>query len=57
MTPRPSCLKRLQRGVHRIGAAEHVADDVGAMQPRQHVLAVADLAVDHRHVLHGRRTA
>ena len=45
-------LEALQRGVHRIGAAEHVADDVGTMQPRQHVLAVADAAVDERHVLH-----
>ena len=53
MTPRPSCLKRSQRGVDRIGAAEHVADDVGAMQPRQHVLAVADAAVDEGHVLDG----
>ena len=44
-------LETLQRRMHRIGAAEHVADDVGAMQPRQHVLAVADLAVDDGHVM------
>ena len=35
----------------RIGAAEDIADDVGAMQPRQHVLAVADAAVNEGHVL------
>ena len=46
-------LEALQRGMHRIGAAEHVADDVGAMQPRQHVLAVADAAMHERHVMDG----
>ncbi len=33
-------------------AAEHVADDVGAVQPRRHVAAVADVAVDEGHVMH-----
>src|SRR5262249_58889749 len=32
-------LETLQRGVHRVGTTEHVADDVGAVQPRQHTLA------------------
>ena len=40
-----------QRAVDRLGAAEHVGNDVGAMQPRQHVLAVADSAVDEGHVI------
>src|SRR5262249_30279449 len=39
-------LEALQRGVDRISAAKHIADDVGAMQPRQHVLAVTDAAVN-----------
>ena len=46
-------LEALERGMHRVGAAEHVADDVGAMQPRRHVLAVADAAVHEGHVLDG----
>ena len=46
-------LEPLQGGVHRIGAAEDIADDIGAMQPRQHVPAVADAAVDEGHVLDG----
>ena len=45
-------LEAPQRRVHGLRAAEHVADDVGAMQARQHILAVADAAVDERHVLH-----
>ena len=44
-------LEALQRRMHRFCAAEHVADDVGAMQARQHVLAVADPAIDERHVM------
>jgi hypothetical protein len=36
----------------RLGAAEHVADHVGAVQPRRHALAVADVAVNERHVMH-----
>ncbi len=51
MTPAPSLLKRLQRRVDRLGAAEHVVDDVGAVEPRQHVAAVADAAVDEGHVM------
>ena len=35
----------------RLGAAKHVGDDVGAMQPRQHVPAVADAAMDEGHVV------
>ena len=41
-----------ERGVHGFCPAENVANDVGAMQARQHVLAVADAAVHERHVLH-----
>src|SRR5262245_2939178 len=44
-------LEALQRGVDRSSAAKYVADDVGAMQPRQYVLAVTDAAVDEGHVL------
>src|SRR5262247_1110580 len=46
-------LEPLQRQVDRICAAEHVADDVGAMQPRQHILAITDAAVDEGHMLDG----
>src|SRR5262249_58250485 len=46
-------LEALQRGWHPIGAAEDVADDVGAVQPRQHALAVADAAVHEGHVMDG----
>ena len=45
-------LEARQRGADRLGAAEHVADHVGAMQPRRHVLAVADVAIDEGHVMH-----
>src|SRR5262249_26296913 len=38
-------LEALQRGVDRICAAKHVADDVGAMQPRQYVPAITDAAI------------
>src|SRR5262245_10185719 len=44
-------LEEQQRGVDRISAARYVADDVGAMQPRQYVLAVTDAAIDDGHVL------
>src|SRR5262249_58608203 len=44
-------LEALQCRVHRMGAAEDIADDVGAMQPRQHVAAVADTTMDEGHVL------
>ena len=37
----------------RLAVAEHVAHHVGAMQAREDVLAVADLAVDESHVVHG----
>src|SRR5450830_1202920 len=45
-------LELRERGADRLGAAEHVADHIGAMQPRQHALAVADLAIDEGHVVH-----
>ena len=35
----------------RLGAAEYVADHVGAVQPRRHVPAVADVAIDEGHVV------
>ena len=45
-------LETRQRRVDRLGAAEHIADDVGAVQSRQYALAVADLAIDEGHVMH-----
>src|ERR1700730_12725469 len=39
--------------MHRLAVAEYVAHHIGAMQPREDVLAVADLAVDEGHVVHG----
>jgi hypothetical protein len=45
MTPRPSSFSRCSALCTGFGAAEHVTDDFGAVQPGQHVLAVADLAV------------
>ena len=48
----PSLLKGFQRRVDRHAAAENVADDVGAMQPRRNVAAIADLAGDQRKMLH-----
>src|SRR5450756_1621286 len=45
-------LEARERGADRLGAAEHIADHVGAMQPRQHALAVANLAIDEGHVVH-----
>ncbi len=44
-------LEPAQHRVHRIGATEHVADDVRAVQPRQDVLSVADAAVHEGHVM------
>jgi len=44
-------LEATQRRVHRVSPAEHVADDVGAVEPREHALAVADAAVHEGHVL------
>src|SRR6516165_1147298 len=40
-----------RRLMNEFGAAEHVGDDVGAMQPGEHVLAVADPAMNERHVM------
>ena len=42
----------LQRRADGLRPAEHVADHVGAVQSRQHAFAVADAAVDERHVMH-----
>ena len=33
------------------GAAKNVGDEIGAVQPSEHVLAVADAAVDEGHVI------
>ena len=44
-------LEARQRLMDRLGAAEHVGNDIGAVQPRQHVLAVADTAINERHVI------
>src|SRR5262245_64021133 len=46
-------LEALQGGVDRGPAAKHVADEISSMQPRQHVPAVADAAVDKSHMLDG----
>ena len=32
-------------------AAKHIRDDVGAMQPREHIVAVADAAMNKSHVM------
>ena len=45
-------LEPVERGVDRLGAAEHVLDHVGAVQPGRHVAAVADIAVDKGVVMH-----
>ena len=44
-------LEARERRVDAFPAAEHVGDDVGAMQPRRHVRAVADAPVHQRHVI------
>ena len=44
-------LEALQRRAHGFGAAEHIEDEIGAMQPRRHCSAVADVAVDEGHVI------
>src|SRR4029077_17516091 len=48
----PGLLEARERGIHALRAAEHVLDDVGAVQPRRHVGAVADAPVHQRHVMH-----
>ncbi len=45
-------LETVERGMDRLGAAEHVLEDIGAMQPGRHVGAVADIAVDEGVVMH-----
>src|ERR1700690_4162296 len=44
-------LETRERRADGLGAAEHVADHIGTMQPRQHALAVADAAIDEGHVV------
>src|ERR1700723_3523825 len=35
----------------RFGAAEHVGNDIGAVQPGKHTVAITDAAVDEGHVI------
>ena len=44
-------LEPRQRLMDRLRAAEHVGDDVGAVQPGEHIPAVADIAIDEGHVV------
>src|SRR5207237_1995837 len=46
------CFEARKRGMNWLGAAKDVANDIGAMQPRQYTLAVADVAIDKCHVMH-----
>src|ERR1700687_2486501 len=39
--------------MHRLAVAEYVAHHIGAMQPREDVLALADVAVDEGRMVHG----
>src|ERR1700687_1750542 len=39
--------------MHRLAVAEYVAHHIGAMQPREDVLALADVAVDEGHMVYG----
>src|SRR5262252_3247001 len=50
--PASRCLESRKRSVDRLGTSEHITNDVGPMQARQHALAVADIAIDERHVMH-----
>ena len=45
-------LEARQRRMDQFGAAEHIADHVGAVQTGGHALAVADVAIDEGHVMH-----
>src|SRR6516162_6619733 len=49
--PAPLALEMLQRKLDRMRVSKHVTDDVGAMQPRQDVFAVADAAIHESHML------
>src|SRR5271157_3478622 len=44
--PATFLFESLQCRVNRMGSAEHVVNDVSAMQSRQHVLAVANATVN-----------
>src|SRR5215471_9876669 len=44
--PASRCLESRKRSVDRLGTSEHITNDVGPMQPRQHALAVADIAIE-----------
>src|ERR1700745_4476359 len=44
-------LKTAQRLMNQFGATEHVGNDVGAMQPGEHALAVTDPTMNERHVM------
>ena len=39
-------LEPAQRGMDRLGAAENVFEDIGAVQPGREIAAVADIAID-----------
>src|SRR6266851_3101990 len=45
-------LESAQRRMDRLGAAEHVLDDIAAVQPGRDILPVADLAVDTGVMVH-----
>src|SRR5262249_54910875 len=47
----PLRLETLQRCMHRVDTPEYVAHDIGTMEARGHVLAVADATIHERHVL------
>src|SRR5262249_44086895 len=49
--PAPLALEMLQRELDGMRFSKHVTDDVGAMQPRQDVFAVADAAIHESHML------
>src|SRR5262249_8008395 len=50
--PASGGLESRKRSVDRLRAAEHIANDVGPMQPGKHALSIADIAVDEGHVMH-----
>jgi len=39
-------LEARERRADGLGAAEHIADHIGAMQARRHVLSIAEVAID-----------
>src|ERR1700716_2850482 len=43
--------KMLKRHMHALIAEENILDDIGLVEPGQHVLAVADALVDERDVI------